>query len=285
MELITEIKKFVNEELGLSELVKDTSKNLIAEIIKDSRKHKSLDVADGGFSYTLFGKRVNILYHMYRVKDDETLGSLKIDNPGAYYENSNVLETTIVYVKEKNAYIDYAGTTRHEIKHVYQSIKKQKPLLFGKSQDTYQKARTLRKSGDFFEQIVGYTIYYANNFERDAFVSTWYSLIDNSPAKDPYEVIQTTSVYKNIKIIHNFLDNLTISARQVIENICQNNFGRHFKWWKNIALRVCSDYVNRIGKIIAKAEKERNQDGALRDPSAVIKPYERFVDDDNENNK
>lgn len=279
MELISEIKKIVSEELGLSELVKETSQNLISAIIRNNKKNKLSETGDGKFLYTLFGKQVHILYHMYYVKNNEDLEALKIKSPGAYYENENTLETTIVYVKDKNIYFDYAGTTRHELKHLYQAIKKKKPLLFGKNENVYQKAGVLRNSEDFFEQIVGYTIYYANKFERDAIVSTWYSLIDSNTTKDSYEVIKDTPIYRNIKIIYDFLNNLTANSQQVIENVCQKNFGKHFGWWKNIASRVCSDYVNKIGKIIAKIEKDRNQEGVLRDTIGTIKPYERFVDE------
>ena len=280
MELIEEIKTLVSEELSLSDVVNDTTKNVLSLIIKDS-KNCGTKKTEGELYTNIFGKRIKLIYHIHRVNLERDLLNVSILNPGYYNESTDTLETTIIYVKEKNRYVDYAGTTRHEIKHIYQTIKSGKPLLFGKSLSIYKTASDLRKSRDFYTQVVGYTIYYANNFEKDAITSSIYSMIENNPAEDPYELIKNTPYYKNIKIIHDVLENVTEITRQTIENICQKYFGKHFNWWKNIAKKICSGYINRVGKILTKIEKDRNEGLILRDdPVSTIHTPEHFQNDD-----
>ncbi len=53
-----------------------------------------------------------------------------------------------------------------------------------------------------------------------------------------------------------------------LKNACQKNFNRHYNWWVNIAKKVVSAYTNKIGKIIAKAEKD--MEGDLIDHNGLI---------------
>lgn len=281
MNLFEEIVMAVNEELGISNLVTETANNIISMIAqKSGRKlasgnHKSGSI--GGVN--IFGKKIDVYYTVYYVKSINDVQSIKCTWAGGFNDDLNRLQTTIVYLEDEDRYIDYTGATQHEVEHIYQTAKNKKNLIAApKTKKIYVAAKNLMSSSDFFEQVVGYSVYYANKFEGDGYANTYYRMISDDASRPPMEIVQETTVFKNLKIIENIVERDTPYARQAIENVCTDKFGKHFNWWRNLTKRMISNYFTKIGKVIAKVEKERQ--GGLVDPNMVITQPPKFIKDD-----
>lgn len=281
MNLFEQIVMAVNEELGISNLVTETANNIISMIVqKSGRKLASGDYKSGSIGgVNIFGKKIDVYYTVYYVKSINDVRSIKCTWPGGFNDDLNRLQTTIVYVEDEDRYIDYTGTTQHEVEHIYQTAKNKKNLIAApKTKKIYVAAKNLMSSRDFFEQVVGYSVYYANKFEGDGYANTYYKMISDDSSRPPMEIVQETTVFKNLKIIENVVERDTPYARQAIENVCMDKFGKHFNWWRNLAKRMLSNYFTKIGKVIAKVEKERQ--GELVDPNKAITHPPKFIKDD-----
>lgn len=274
MNLFEEITRLVKEELGISELVKTETQNLIDKIVADSNK-MSFQLFSGKFKTSLFGKTIDVIYQIKIVNNEDEFKLLKIPNAGSCSEDGNVLKTTIVYMANEQRYLDYNGTTEHEVKHIFQLANSEKKFLSkNKTQAMYETALMLTDMHDYYEQVVGWTIYYACKFEKDAFMSGLYRRISDNWSEKPIEVVQQTNLYKNLKIISDEADRETPTSIQRIEDVCERYFGKHYKWWKNKAKQTVSGYLTKIGKVLAKIEKDRG--GELTTPDKIITGYPKF---------
>lgn len=278
MELFEEITMMVNEELGISNLVTQTTNNIINMIAQKSGKILSVGYNKSGCinGVNIFGKKIDIYYTVYFVKTINDVNSIKCTWSGGYNDEHNRLTTSIVYIEDENRFVDYMGTTQHELEHIYQTVMNKKNLISApKTKKIYIAAKELMKSSDFFEQVVGYSIYYANKFEGDGYANSFYKMISDNPQKNPMDIIKETTMFKNIKIINDVIEQNKPYAIQAIENISVAKFGKHFNWWKNLTKRIISNYYTKIGKVIAKIEKERQ--GELVDPNMAITKLPQFM--------
>ena len=274
MELFEEITRLMKEELGISELVKTETQNLIDKIVEDSNK-MSFQLFSGKFKTTLFGKEINVFYQIKIINNEDELKLLKIPNAGSVSEDNNVLKTTIVYLANKKQYLDFNGVTEHEVKHIFQLSKSgNKFLVKNKTQTMYNIALKLTDMDDYYEQVVGWTVYYACKFEKDAFMSGLYRKITDNWSEKPIEIVKQTSLYKNLEIISDEADRETATSTQRIEDVCERYFGKHYKWWKNTAKKTVAAYLAKIGKVLAKIEKDRA--GELTTPDKKIIGYPKF---------
>ena len=274
MKLCEDIIRLVNEELGISELVKEETQNLIDKIVSDSNK-MSFQMFSGKFKTSLFGNQIDVIYQIKIANDRNELKTLKIPNAGSFSEDDNVLRTTIVYLASKQQYLDFNGVTEHEVKHVFQLSKgRNKFLVKNKTKTMYNMALKLTDMDDYYEQVVGWTIYYACKFEKDAFMSGLYRKIMDNWSENPIDIVKGTNLYKNLEIISDEAQRETPTSLQKIEDVCERYFGKHYKWWKNTANGTVSAYMSKIGKVLAKVEKDRA--GELTTPDKKITGYPKF---------
>lgn len=263
MGLIKEIKQVVNEELGISQEVKEHVDNIFKLIINDAKSKVKYPGLLISYPYVKTGKliyniqyfrllEITVYYKILYLKDlqefnntDYVAGEQWVD------ENHLILQTTIIYDKSKNKYIDYEGSLQHEFEHVFQEIKSGKQILSNQtSKKIYTTAVTLIDSGKKFESLVGYVVYYANRFERDAFVNDTYKIIMGNESENPYSVLKNTITYKNIKAIkYAVIDN---DNRQKIEPIVKSYFNKSYNWFYNMAVKTVKEYTNKMGKMMVK---------------------------------
>lgn len=282
MNLFEQIVMAVNEELGISSLVSKTAKNIVSMIGKDAMKNGTLPGQKSGAikGVNVFGETIEIYYTVYCV-DSANVRLVRPRWTGAFNQELKRLTTSVVYVTDKNEFIDLDGTTQHELEHMYQTSLHGKSLIGKKStRKIYNAAKNLMNSSDYFEQIVGYSVYYANKFEQNAYANTVYRMLMNSGTLSPMEYIKETGMYKNIKIIEEQLGRDTQYFVQSVENICVSNFGHHYNWWKNLTKKMISRFLNQIGRAIVKYEKDR--EGELVDPNVVINKLPQFTKEEDE---
>ena len=281
MELFEEIAQLVKEELGISDIVKAVTNDIMATIIKDKKRKPLFKNKRSGVikDFNLFGKSTTIVYDIYFVKDKSEIDSLGLFNLGSHNGTTNTLKTTLIFVRNENRYIDLEGTLQHEVEHAYQESRSGKPLLTPKNAGIYIKANGLMTSSDQYEKLVGWTLYLANRFEKDGKMNGLYKEIMDNWGKTPIDAVKETNTYRNISAIKSYVNDETSTVKEKIEDVCQKNFNRHYKWWWNIASKVVSAYTNKIGKIIAKVEKDR--EGDLIDHNGLIAPLKK-VNKENE---
>jgi len=254
--LITEIKKVINEELGISRTVVKETNMLIANIVKNAKEqNKQNNIKKGIFRTFVFSFPIEVEYQIFYLNDSTDIKKLNLVNPGNF--KNNYLTTTLCYLRNQNRYVDYNGTTQHEIEHLFQEMKSSKDLLNNdKSKKMYNTATKLAKSTDAFEKIVGYVIYYNNKFEKDAFINEIYKQIMDNWQIDPFETVKNTIVYKNINTIDKVTNTLTPNQKEKINEILNTTFNKTFNWWYNMAKNVVKTYTNKIGKTIIKAQND-----------------------------
>jgi hypothetical protein len=261
VKLITEIKNIIKEELSISDEVLKAKKTIISAIIKDSKaREKEVSpianyVKRGQFNEVLFEKDYLVKYEVYYVNNDWGYKYVLEKCPGGY-SNSSEIFIHLVYVKEKNQYIDVVGDAQHELGHIYQAIRKNKWLLSNKlTGDIYKKACDLKNNGTTLaEQLVGYTLYYNNNFERDAFANGTYSMMVDNNVTEPIKYLKQTVNFQNVLAIERVLE--TGNYKEGIDAVAKSAFGKSYAWWANIARRMVSTYKVKMGKVIAKYQKE-----------------------------
>ena len=273
MELWEEITKVLNEELGIADSVKETTNEIVNIIAKDSEKQK--EKTFNNFIYktgqisnlNISGINIDLLYTVYilaKFSDIENLSSI-ILYPGSFSPEKHLLKTSIVYIKRSNRYIDYIGTTQHELEHAYQYSKTGKsPLSKQQSFDIYKKAENLiLNEKNIYELLVGCTIYYNSKFEKNALINDTYRLILDTPEFKPIEIIKNTNLYININYINKYSTNYSLSDKQSIENVVNKTFGKHFNWWLNMAKKVVKEYKISMGKVLLKAQKDLQENNTF----------------------
>lgn len=267
--LIVELKQALYEDLGIRYEVKDAYRKVKEGVIKDSKKTRftTKDIygnrlKKGSFNLEVFnGVNVNISYYIIYLGNRSEMADAERNyvHWSSYNSNTNTLKTLLFYIDNEKKYVDKAS--QHELDHVYKSlIRNQSMPKKPVSKKIYQKAVAGASSTDALTKLVSYVIYYNNNFERDAFGNDIYSAIMQNQDKDMYSVVEETNVYRNILIIRKFIENINPKTKDIIEDIVYNTYGKHFKWWYNIAQRVVKQYIRKIGRAMAKAKYDIDGD-------------------------
>lgn len=260
-DLLTEIKNSLYEELGISKEVTRVSNDIISQIIKDSKKLPISKVKTNTINYQYNNNLIEVEYVLYYVIDEEdfnetrqyiTAGESNKINTQKYY-----LKTNIVYRKDINQYIDYNGMTQHEFEHIYQMIRSGNDLLKDTSIDMYGTALSLMKDDDVIKKLVGYVVYYNNKFEKDAFVNAIYKQIMDNNENTPTQTLKNTITYQNILTIKTHLIEYQ-GYKNKIETIVKTNFNKSYKWFYKMTCNVVKTYISKMGKILMKAYKDKN---------------------------
>jgi hypothetical protein len=267
MELITEIKQIVKEELGISEDVKRYVSEIFNQIITDARlrgKIEKPNVKTGEFQYFiqkddsangLVG--INVIYKVIYLDsildldDDDFIGSSDFLGP-----NNFNLFTTVIYDRSKKKHIDFEGTLQHEFEHIYQQMYAGKPVLFKDStRAIYNKANELiSNSTTNAEKIVGFAVYYNTKFEKDAYANDLYKTITDNPMDNPYAILKNNVVYRNVETIRKAV--LEKDNRKRFEPIVTDNFGKTYKWFLRITEHMVDAYMKKVGKVLVKAMED-----------------------------
>lgn len=267
-DLLIEIKQKLYEELGVADIVSATPSDILSKIIQHSKtipsgKNSIKRFKHGDFQYIFENNTINIIYDLYYVGTyDDIIYSIP-NNRGTSKKEKNgtfTLKTIIVYVRDINKYVDFNGTLQHEFEHVFQMIKSGKSLLSKReSIKLYNISKQLKSFSNIYCKIVGTVIYYGCKFEKDAFVNGIYKQIMDNPYNNPYETLKTTITYQNINIIKNYVLN-TNKYKENFSEIVKRYTGKNYNWFYNLANKVVKTYINKIGKVYAKAYNELNKE-------------------------
>ena len=262
--LLMEIKNSLYEEMGISKEVTNISNDILSSIIKDSKTIPYNDIKKHNFIYEYNGNKIYVDYTLYYVLDEDSINTvIKHDNINTFGEsdrkskNIYYLKTTVFYQRDINKYVDYNGTIQHEFEHIYQMIKSGKHLLSNViTKDIYTTADYLRHKSDIISKLIGYTIYYNNRFEQDAFANGLYKKIMDNPTRNPYDILQQDVTYKNVLTIKKYiLENNTYQT--TIDTVVQKQFNKTYKWFHKIAENMVKTYIRKMSRTLLKAQNDK----------------------------
>ena len=188
--IISEIRQRINEELSINNEVRQASFKLIETINEHMKSVPKQYFANiNGTSYrigdlkeTILNTTINIHYRLVNFKDKHFY-EMAIDKlpsfPNSYNKKTNTLSLDIISISgniDQNTYVD---TIQHEIEHMFQENKRDKPF----NEDALYKMAMFLKT-NFIDDKVAYRIgdllYFTRQCENDAYVNGLYSLlVDN----------------------------------------------------------------------------------------------------------
>ena len=269
-DLLTEIKIKINEESGIADEVNNMTNNIINNIIMNSRKNKGVNFVSNSFNFVENNISIKVNYQLFRVATITDIDSLSFPfgNNGLSKRTNNnnfELKTIIIYIKDLNKYIDYDGTTQHEVEHIFQMLKSNSDLIEKpKSKSLYNKAINLiTGTKDFYHNIIGFVIYYNNKFEKDAFINDTYRMLMDNPLTQ-FETLVNNKTYININIIKKYIVDSDKLKTKLIP-ILKNELNKNYNWFYNMASKVVKNYINKFGKIYVKAQKDINEQYTILD--------------------
>lgn len=151
----------------------------------------------------------------------------------------------------------HLSSLQHEVHHLFQTIKKDKPLIDVADMGDYNFYQNLLKSEDESEKIIGYTLYYAIKAEKEAFSNGLYREIMEQNKEtyntSPIKILQSNITYKNIKYIDFYINNKK-KINSLKFKLLELNID--FNSYINIAFNVVENYIKSFSRIVYKAKQD-----------------------------
>ena len=151
----------------------------------------------------------------------------------------------------------HLSSLQHEVHHLFQTIKKGKPLIDVADMGDYNFYQNLLKSEDESEKIIGYTLYYAIKAEKEAFSNGLYREIMEQNKEtyntSPIKILQSNTTYKNIKYIDFYINN-NKKINSLKSKLLELNID--FNSYINIAFNVVENYIKSFSRIVYKAKQD-----------------------------
>ena len=164
---------------------------------------------------------------------------------------------------------------QHEVEHLFQYYKKNKPLLPIEKMKEYHALNLLTNSNDFYEQIIGHTYYYYVKVERNAIINGLYRKImdmsNNGATFNPLDIIKDTPFYDNIKTIKEVIIN-SKNYPEIEKRLIPYN--KTLKSFLRLANRMVDEYTKAFGRLLYKVKKdieENNKDTLINYSERKIK--------------
>lgn len=270
-EILEQIEKLVdnaiNEELGISDILKRSAYNAIEEIKKDIPYRRVQPInADGGscrkgsIKCLLNGSPITINYTLYNFIDkiykDNAMRTIKLVN------NNNGIDTVNISIISVDNYIDtstYQDTIFHELEHLFQQ--KQAGKSFS-GLDLYHHAIFIkdRTKVNSMPRALAECIYLGQFFEQDAYVNGMYADLKEKAKKyeDVRRLAPTTEAYQAMLLFSDYIY-VVKKYKSDAENMWSmhfGNFGVSFETFYNNLDKSLNRFITKIGKVIVKTEKD-----------------------------
>ena len=266
MQLLTEIREVIKEELGISEEVIKLTNQFYDEMVNtiknctEQEKNETCIKKTCSMKFMINDIKVtsSITYRNFLSKEYNKLYDMPYITNGAsffvtnnlYFCFINVFAISGTIVKEKAM-----ETIQHEMEHIYQQIQMGKG--FG-GESLYVKIKTDMESSDEGRNKIGKLFYYTLKYEQEGFCNGLYGyLMDiNQPYSD--DLLMKTESWQNYTFLkqtfNELKDNDTLKS---IFNEYFTNFGITIK---DIEKEI-NNYLHRIGRVIIKVKKDKINQG------------------------
>lgn len=273
------IKEILKEELGISNKVslltlkiKEMINNDFGRIKNNSFYYKTktlikninIMVVENVLSLPFDDVDINVIYYV-AMPNNET--ELKLFLKKYKPECNNDLDNLTIYLPltlSNNLKIDWKGKTaslQHEAHHLFQIIKRNKPILDADEMVEYNKFCDLANSQNENDRYIGFVFYYAIKAEKEAFANSLYRTImdlnKESYINNPIDILEEYPTYKNIKQIKSFLSLISKDEYRFNElKIRLDDLNINLDYFFKIANKVIESYIKSFGRIVCKAKND-----------------------------
>ena len=248
--IVSQLKSFIGDNYN-------KNKDSIKKYVKLPNFQNSVFKNDFNIKINGINIEIHVIYYVLlnpslNIKN-EYLRKFSSTSESVKYE----LELYLTAYYDKIDWNEHAATIQHEVEHLYQLFKKEKPLLTDKQLKSYNKMKMLRKSNDFLTSIIGFTYYFYNRHEKDAFINGVYREIIDSYISgmnfNTIDLIKKTQIYQDIQLIKDIINNKN-NWSDLCNRLEQNNIT--FKSYMRVANTMISEYTKSFGRLLYKLNKD-----------------------------
>ena len=211
LQILNTIKSVINEELGISDIVKEETIKLTNEIIKHltgtiwviddyAIKHKT-----NNFNFKIFEKDILIKFDLinFRTVDNVTKLIENYDITSGYNKHKNILYFTFIMYDGMIDKRTFNDSIQHELTHIYQSLKRGNFILSDKNSNLYDKIVELSKINNLTknQKNIVKALYLTFKIEQEAFVNGFYSYLINNQDEQLSLIISQSDAFKYLKLL------------------------------------------------------------------------------------
>ena len=259
LQLTESIKNAINEELGIADEVTDALET-IKEGLKNSFKNEfekptrvdGITYRSGKFETNIFGEKLTVYWECYNYQNENLKKQHKLPATGYYIKkDGNESAKLIISMQALRGKINInkiLETTRHEIHHFYEDVKKDfKPL---KKIKLYKYAHALMNNFHYTDirHMIGNIIYISFEHEQRAFYNGAYEFLSaNIDVAYNFNLkIQETQMFIHMEYLKECIEE--------IENIGQENWEKN-KFTKDISIHLKNKFNITYDKLLKMANK------------------------------
>lgn len=257
------INECINEELSISNEVRDASNRIIYEIKLFVKKLKTepteiqgVSKKEGQFSIKVLNKdiKINLYYYNFFNRESYNKNYDKIRKI-----NNSTINITILAISGTIDPRFVNDTVYHEMEHIFQKSIIQKD--FG-GKDLYNHAINDKKSSNPYSKALGEIIYLTRKFEQDAYINGLYGLLMGDDNDITY-IVTHSDVYKKLLDLQRSYDFLLNADKENINFQIAISGYQQFNYGYNRFIREAAKAIkyinNRIGKIIIKSKNDKDK--------------------------
>lgn len=261
-----EIKKIIQEELGISDKVTKFSKDILKIAIEKMKDAEVLEKNDvlikktTSFIYNIGDNKISITVY-YR--NFLSKGFFKLENFEYIINGSSVLLSKLHSMCILNIFsicgtiqTDKAmETIQHEVEHIYQT------LMMGKNfggEMMYAKIKAHLESADEKENKVGEMMYLSLKSEQEGFANGLYAYMMDRLEPYSNDLLIQCETWKKFQLLKKYVSELeTDNELKKIFSEYFENFGVTI----NDLKQSIKNFSSRIGKVIVKVQNDKIKQG------------------------
>lgn len=264
-EIINEIDNSINEELSISNQLKNEANRIIDEVKFSIKNTPTLPFNIKNVSYktnkitTNFnGDDINIIYYYYNFfyEDDYNKNKRHIDNITKNVYKDKTIYVTILAISGGLLLNTFQDSIYHELEHMYQQKMMNKDFGFNK---IYKIGLLLKKSNIYEDYVIGNSIYLSRDFEQDAYVNGLYALLINACDSQLkiMNILKKSDAYNALYSLKKNLNYIINNEKKIKAQIkMYNGFGLTYNNIIVIIKKAIKRFENKIGKVVIKVRNE-----------------------------
>lgn len=255
----------IKEELGISAKVSKASEDfyvtLSSEVrnsLKTGKSNGTMKSSSGSFSYEFLGMKVSVSFEAFNFKDKDMLRYSQVHSGGkSVYVNDKVsfLWLTIPLVSGTIVKDETMDTIQHEFEHLFQQ--KMTGCVFSDTKK-YAKISTNIHSEDENERKIAYMLYGCIKSEQEGFVNGLYAYLMSLP-----EIFNMTSLKKTP--CWELYETMRKTYEEFEEKGILDQMLKPYGYGKKKVKTAIENFLKRIGRVVAKAKKDKYEKQGWRD--------------------
>lgn len=274
LQILNTIKSVINEELGISDIVKEETIKLTNEIIKHltgiiwviddyAIKHKT-----NNFNFKIFEKDILIKFDLinFRTVDNVTKLIENYDITSGYNKHKNILYFTFIMYDGMIDKRTFNDSIQHELTHIYQSLKRGNFILSDKNSNLYDKIVELSKINNLTknQKNIVKALYLTFKIEQEAFVNGFYSYLINNQDEQLSLIISQSDAFKYLKLLEFIKNNLNDQGLNNDIGKILIELNKTKNWFEQIINKSHNELLHKIGRTIIKFNKDTSKNEATK---------------------